>query len=328
MLNKDGVRDIANEHIEEILTHLGIEYEKENGWISVQCMFHGGTHKNLKFRDGKFFCFSKCRRTYDIFDVVAKTLDINFFRSVEWVADFLDIDFEAIKEEKIQSEKLDKIKKLAKLKKREKIVYKPLSKSDLACVAPMYHPYILDRFKKETCEYFNIGFGINGVLDGRVVFPIDSPDGKTISLSGRMPDCEKLGTSRYHIIGDSLVNNTLYNISRIKDDLSYIIVVEGFKSVMALYEGGYPNSVATMGSSLSKEQKNLLLKKSLPVIAICDNDEIGERLGRSIYNQCSRMLPVSIINLSDVTDIKKASVDDLDNFEWEILEEMINNEMR
>ena len=49
--------------------------------------------------------------------------------------------------------------------------------------------------------------------------------------------------------------------------------------------------------------------------------------GQSVYNQCSRYLDVSVINLSEITNEKKASVDDLDNFEWEILEEKILNEM-
>lgn len=324
MLNSENVKDVADNHIEAILSKLGIDYRKDNGWLTMKCMFHGGEHYNLKYKNKSFYCFSECRKQYNIIDVIEKTLSLSYIESIKWLCEFLgkDInDFEDVPEQ------VNIVKKINRLKKRDKYKSLPVLDENNYGIVHKHHPDLTERFTEETLNHFGVGFSMYGDLDGRITFPIDSPDGDIISISGRMPEYEKLGVSKYFIIGDTKTKSTLWNYSRISKELGYVIVVEGFKSVMALYQYGYPNSVAAISASLGKEQKDLLLRLGLPIIVICDNDKVGEMFGQSVYNQCSRYLDISVINLSEITNEKKASVDDLDNFEWEILEEKILNEM-
>ena len=332
MLSASFVKSIANQNLEVILDKLGLEYKLDGGWITLRCMFHGGEKFNLKFRGESFYCFSECRRQYDIFEIVSFQLNINFRKSIEWVADVLEI--EPDKAQKTDDNVTSKtiLSSFASIKKnRDNKRFMPLDESTLQTIKPAYPEWLnLQGFTKDTCDHFDICLGTYGALRDRVCFPIDSPDGTIISVSGRMPYYESLGVSRYHIVGHSMVKNTLYNISRISKELwneDTIIVVEGFKSVMRLYQEGYKNSVATIGASLSEQQKNLLLKTGIPITVIADNDKVGECFAQSIYNKCNHFSHVNIINLSDITGKEKASVDDLNFDEFLSLEERLNDEI-
>jgi DNA primase len=335
VLDYDYIKSIANQNIESILTKLGIEYCMENGWITMRCIFHHGQDFNLKFRGDSFYCFSQCRKQYSIIDIVRQAKQLSFDGAVHWLADFLGIDIEniVINEQQIQiNQYLKTINKLVSLKKHKQIYYKPIDGYVLDGIVNKIHPSLLENgFTKEVCEHFGIGYGTSGVMEGRITFPIDAPNGEIISISGRMPKYEEIGVSKYYIVGHSQVKNTLWNYSRIKDDLwmyQNIIVVEGFKSVMMLYQNGYENAVSTIGASISKEQKNLLLKMGLPVIVICDNDRVGEKFGQSIFNQCSYFTSVEVIKLSDITNKEKASVDDLNESEWNKLNLMLGGKQK
>ena len=120
---------------------------------------------------------------------------------------------------------------------------------------------------------------------------------------------------------------TLYNISRINPNDDYIIIVEGFKSVWRLYENGFKSVVATMGSSISDEQVKLLLKLGRKVICIGDNDKAGKRLNQGIYNRLYKFLNVVKIDMSEFTDVYKASPCDLDFDDIDELIEVIEYEI-
>lgn len=326
MIDANFVNSIASQNIELILKQLNIGYKVENGWICIKCIFHHGEKYNLKFRGKAFYCFSECRRQYSIFDIVMQVLDIDFVHAVKWIADLLGITSDAVNTFQRDNDIVDRkaVSKLSSIKK-QRIRYQPLSQDIINTVDfNYYHPWILEQFTKETCQYFNIGFGLYGALKSRIVFPIDSPDGQFISLSGRMPLYEITGVPKYYILGHSQVKNTLYNISRVKpnlDEYNNIIIVEGFKSVMALHQYGYDNALATIGASLSKEQKHLLLKMCKPITVICDNDRVGEKFGQSVQEKMNKFVDVQVINLSDYTDKEKASVDDLTEEQWQLVEQ-------
>lgn len=329
VLDYEFVQVAASQNMETILDALGLEHKLEGGWITLRCLFHHGEKFNLKFRGDSFYCFSECRKQYSIFDIVMKIKAVCFPEAVEWVANLIGVDpdeIQATSDQKEINEHLKMVRHLASITRMTKIEYHPVSVEKIGTVTTEKHPWILNQgFSEETLEYFGVGYGEEGPMRGRVTFPIDAPNGTIISLSGRMPNYEKVGLPKYFIISHSQVKNTLWNYSRIDKSLPYIIVVEGFKSVMALHQNGYHNAVATIGASIGKEQKNLLLKLGVPILVICDNDKVGEQLGQSIYNQCHLFTTVKSIKLSKITTKPKASVDDLDFEEFAELEERIKN---
>lgn len=329
MLDSDYVNSIACQNMEDVLDNLGIEYRMENGWITTRCMFHNGEHFNLKFRGNSFYCFSQCRRQYNIFEITMKIRECSFVEAILWLSEILGINPDEIEKDNNGDNKHVKIVgKLVELKSKKKIEYKQVDEFTLSSIQDMIHPWMSKQgFSIKTCQHFGIGYGIHGVLNGRITFPIDAPNGQIISVSGRMPDYEKLEVPKYYIIGHSQVKNTLWNYSRIDKNPSEVFVVEGFKSVMMLYQHGYKNSVAAIGASLSREQKNLLLKLACNITVICDNDQVGEQFGQAVYNQCHLFTNVRVIKLSYITDKPKASVDDLDFEEWKELNKEIGNDL-
>lgn len=300
----------ADKHIEDILTALDLPYIYKSGWLCINCPFHDGADGyNLRYKDYSWFCFSQCHRNYTIVNIVEKVLDIEFPQALRWLCNEMGITESQMKIDRNTVEIRNKLNRLKSMRTtKATLEYKPVEQTVLNSIEQYNHPYLLEQgFKPETLEYFNIGYSRYGVLMNRIVYPIDAPNGEIIALSGRLPNATKLGLPKYKILEGTKKSYTLYNISRIDPEDKYVIVVEGFKSVMSLYEWGFKSVVATIGSSLSSEQRNLLLSLGRKIICIGDNDEAGQRLNQAIWNQCYKFSECVKINLADFTDIEKAS---------------------
>lgn len=306
MIDKDELINLCDNHIEEILDKLNLDWVKENGWICMPCCFHGGVKRNLKYRDKHFYCFSECRQAYNIIQVVQHELNLDFSQAISWLSSMLGIsnsDLTLTATKMASRERLKKLKSLTKKKTHNK--YKQVSQTTLNDIEEYYHPYLLNKgYKKDTLKYFDIGYCRYGELANRIVFKIDAPDGTIISLSGRSVDGSE---PKYHIIYETDKSETLYGISKINKQDNYIIVVEGFKSVLSLYQWGFKSVVAVMGSDISDEQIKLLLKLGRKVICISDNDKAGRRLNQKIYNRLYKYLPVVKIDMSEFAEFEKDS---------------------
>jgi DNA primase len=330
LLDLDKILETSYQNIEYVLERLDIEYRYENEWITMKCLFHDGDNFNLKFRDNSLYCFSQCRRQYSIIDVVAKSLVCSFYEAAKWLCDLFDIDANVDDDlPTVESkENLNTLKTLSKLKRKNRNnEYQVVDQSVLNTIEDFYHPWLeQEGLTKEACSHFGIGYARAGVLEGRICFPITSPDGAIISVNGRMPDHDMVDVERYHIIGNTQVKQTLYNLSNIKNDLHLydkIYVVEGLKSVVRMYQEGYENVVSAINASLSDKQRNLLIGTGLDIVVICDNDYPGENFGQAVYNKCHKMTNVEVIKLSEITDKEKASVDDLTDEEFNKLKEVL-----
>lgn len=309
MVDVKKLIEIADSDIERLLTILGLDWKHEGEWIVMPCCFHGGTHDNLRYRNLSFYCFSHCQRGFSIINVVQKVLDLEFLDAVQWLCTELGIADNDLKVDQKRIAVKNKLNKLKSMKThKHEVMYTPVSQDILNDIERFDHPYMLDQgFKPSTLEHFNIGYARGGFFTNRITFPIDAPDGSIISISGRLPNADQLGLPKYKILNGSANTDTLYNISRINKELDYIIVVEGFKSVMSLYEWGFENCVALMGAFLSRNQCNILLGLGKHIICIGDNDQAGKRMAQSVYNQCYRFAKVTKIDLGEFTDIEKAS---------------------
>lgn len=94
----------------------------------------------------------------------------------------------------------------------------------------------------------------------------------------------------------------VYNLDRVGEKLPEIIVVEGFPSVWWLWQHGWKNVCAVMGSDCSKAQAKLIVSKvdfDGRVWVIADGDEAGERFGASAAGQIGRYRFVRCVRLKD-----------------------------
>ncbi len=74
-----------------------------------------------------------------------------------------------------------------------------------------------------------------------------------------------------------------------------LFIVEGFKACIWLIQHGWPNTVALMGSYLTRAQYDLLcLMVNGPVILFLDNDEAGRKATRRIGKWLTRSMRVEV----------------------------------
>ena len=158
---------------------------------------------------------------------------------------------------------------------------------------------------------------IYDIFRNRIMFPLYNLDGKPVGFSGRIYNGEE--DSKYVNSKESIIfkkGNLLYNYHRALSharEKHQIIVVEGFMDVIRLYTIGIKNVVATMGTAITKEHANLLMKLSKNIVLCFDGDKAGEKATISALDALEKIgITPKIIRLEDDLDpddyiIKKGS---------------------
>ena len=113
----------------------------------------------------------------------------------------------------------------------------------------------------------------------RLMFPIMDVSGKVIAFGGRkLEQNEKL--AKYINSNENLVYSKkkhLFGLNLAKQsDSKRIILVEGYMDAISLYQRGFNNVVASLGTALTEEQGRLLRKYCEQVIISYDSDSAGQ----------------------------------------------------
>ena len=131
-----------------------------------------------------------------------------------------------------------------------------------------------------------VGESKNGkLLDfeaGRLIFPIINSFDEVVAFGGRL--LEKSDFAKYKNTRETLLFNkrkTLYNINLLKklkrkQAISEVIMVEGYMDTISLFQAGFENVVASMGTSLTVEQARLIKRYSSNVYISYDGDFAGQ----------------------------------------------------
>ncbi len=146
-------------------------------------------------------------------------------------------------------------------------------------------------------------------LAKRFIVPIINAKGQVIGFGGRtlIKDAKpKYRNTKGTPLFDKRKN--LYNINLVKrtqaeEKHSFIILTEGYMDVISLYQAGYHNVVASMGTSLTIEQCNEL-RKYVPRVYVCyDGDTAGQMATwRSLDMLASVGLDVKVMSMPDGLD--------------------------
>lgn len=118
---------------------------------------------------------------------------------------------------------------------------------------------------------------------GRLIFPIINAFDEVVAFGGRL--IEKSDFAKYKNTKETLLFNkskTLYNINLLKKykrqhPVQNVIIVEGYMDTISLYQAGFENVVASMGTSLTKEQARLVKRYSDNVLISYDGDFAGQK---------------------------------------------------
>ncbi len=117
------------------------------------------------------------------------------------------------------------------------------------------------------------------LLRDRLVFPIRDEMGRPIAFGGRKLDPEQ--EPKYLNSPESPVfhkGKALYGIDLAKRsimDKKTAIITEGYTDVIACHRAGFTNSVATLGTALTREHARVLRRLCENVVLLFDADEAG-----------------------------------------------------
>lgn len=218
--------------------------------------------------------------------------------------------------------------------------------------------YLEERdISKETIEKFQIGYALNSqsalknyltknhinaqimektglftrsntdLFRERLMFPIHSSTGKIVAFGGRVLYPDQMGgkyinspTTDIYTKGNELygLNFTKYEITRKK----YVLICEGYTDFLRLYDCGFTNVVASLGTALTTQQISLLGRYTNDFLMIYDGDKAGRAAALKAAGNVTRQ------NFnSKIIDLPLGEDPDsfLQNNEPAVLEEMITN---
>ena len=125
------------------------------------------------------------------------------------------------------------------------------------------------------------GRGINDRFYERVMFPINDVRGEVIAFGGRVIGS---GEPKYLNSGDTPVfhkSEVLFALDKAKASMAATgdaIICEGYTDVISMHEAGFTNTVATLGTSLTRQHIRLLSHHAKKrIIYLFDGDEAGQR---------------------------------------------------
>lgn len=331
--------------VDVISEYLPVEQKGKN-YFAI-CPFHDDHNPSMSISPEKqiYTCFV-CGASGNVFNFVANYEKVSFVSAVKKVAQKagINLDINVKDDYKPQDTKYDKYYKMFDITNK---YYQNNIKSIYGKKAIEYlHNRKID---DDIINEFEIGlsmndnnvskllekkgYDVNELIDiglcgkkdnfiydifrNRIMFPLYNLDGKPVGFSGRIYNGEK--DSKYVNSKESIIfkkGNLLYNYHRALSharEKHQIIVVEGFMDVIRLYTIGIKNVVATMGTAITKEHANLLMKLSKNIVLCFDGDKAGEKATISALDALEKIgITPKIIRLEDDLDpddyiIKKGS---------------------
>ena len=144
---------------------------------------------------------------------------------------------------------------------------------------------------------------------GRLIFPIINAFDEVVGFGGRIlqkGDYAKYKNTKETILFDK--SKTLYNVNLLKklkreQTISNVIIVEGYMDTISLYQAGFKNVVASMGTALTKDQARLVKRYSENILISYDGDFAGQSADlRGIEILTSEGLNVRVVPMPDGLD--------------------------
>lgn len=276
---------LSDNDLISLLDDLGAEPKRMGNNIHCKTICHKGhKHKLIYFGDSRTFkCFTDSCGSMDIYGLVSRVMDLDFYNSFKYVCMKFGISYqgEFTKSDIIDTSFFQKFKE-----QKEKIVLKKLDKKILNSYWNLYHQsWIDDGISISSMKKFNIKFSIS---DNQIIIPHYDIDGNLIGVRARnlnpklvedgkkyMPVCWKKEVLK-HPTGAALygLNITKENIERYKT----IILFESEKSVLQLDTMLPDMSIGAClsGSNITYHQLNILKTLDIDEVVVALDKEFEE----------------------------------------------------
>lgn len=272
------------------------------------CPFHDDHSPSMSVSPERqmFKCFT-CGVGGNVFSFVSKYEDISFIEAVKKVAEYANIplDIKNIsKKESVHKREYEIMDMVVKIYQNNLNTTSGKNARE----------YLKKRnIDDKTCNLFKIGYALNdntylynilskkyknkeldelGLInisgvDGydkftnRLMIPITDEYNQVVGFTGRIIDKDDtspkyINTKETVIYKKGHILFNYYNAKETAKNLKNIIIVEGNMDAIRMCANGYTNVVALMGTSLTKEQIELIKKLRVSVTLLLDSDKAGE----------------------------------------------------
>ena len=201
------------------------------------------------------------------------------------------------------------------LKKRE-ITEETVAKFDIGYALDSYgglKNYLLknsinEKILEHTGLFSKSEKGIFDTFRNRLMFPIHSITGKVIAFGGRVLQDDQSGGKYINSPTTEIYTkgNELYGLFVTKYEIQkrdFALVCEGYTDFLRLYENGFTNSVASLGTSITDAQINLLSRFTKNIFIIYDGDLAGRKAAvRAAGNVIKKGYNTKIVVLPEKED--------------------------
>ncbi|MBT5419997.1 MAG: DNA primase [Candidatus Cloacimonetes bacterium] len=324
ILERNDIVDVINSYI---------PLKKTGSNFKARCPFHDEKTASFVVSPQKqiYKCFG-CGKGGNVITYVQDFEKISFPEALRKLASRAGITVKQSMQSKNKDSKRDLIYKIYEL--TTGFFYKNLVEHGSSALEYLAERDITD----ETIKKFNLGFALDSfgglrnyllkndinekilpttglftakntdLFRDRIMFPIHSASGKVVAFGGRKLNEDKLGgkyinspTTDVYTKGNELYGlfDTKYTISK-KD---HVLICEGYTDFLRLYENGYTNSVASLGTALTDSQISVLSRFTENIYMLYDGDGSGRKAairaaGRVLGKGCN----VKIIGLPEEHD--------------------------
>jgi DNA primase len=295
------------------------------------CPFHSEKTPSFGVNQVKqfFYCFG-CGTGGDVISFVMKLENLDFVGAARWLADRAGIPWPEIQpasEDDHLREEFYKINKLAaaffshcltktepgnraRAYLKQRGINEPSwQQFNLGYAPAVWHSFTEVLRRKgvplEQAESLGlIGFGENGYYDrfrDRLIFPITDPKGNVIGFGGRVFDNSQ---PKYLNSPETMLfhkGHFLYGLHLAKESIrkkNQAMIVEGYLDVIQAHQAGFMQTVASLGTALTKEQAKTIKRYAQEVVLAYDADTAGQNAtvrGMEILQEAE--LKVKILHL-------------------------------
>ena len=275
-----------------------------------RCPFHDDNSPSMSVSREKqiYTCFS-CHATGNVYTFLMNYDHLDFKEALKYLGDRVGIDTGSVKISK-------KNTKFDKLYEAYNLSLKYYQNNLNSTVGKEAKRYLQNRnINEDIIKEFEIGLSLENVDDltkllmskdydlvtlnriglsndnhdiynDRIMFPLYDVFGKVVGFSGRI--YKDNGQNKYVNTKETDIfkkGEMLYHYHIAKEECRIkksVIVMEGFMDVIRASTIGVKNTVALMGTALTKEQINLIKRLSNNIILCLDGDDPGQKATLSI----------------------------------------------
>lgn len=300
------------------------------------CPFHSEkTPSFVVFEEtDSFYCFG-CGAGGDVITFIEKIENLEYIEAVKFLCKMAGLPFPEEGLDDLKVKKKEKILKINKVAAR--FFFENLKKKE----GLQGLKYLVQKrgIKKNTIIKFGLGFALNswnslkdylrncsytyeemeeadlivkskngGFYDkfrNRVIFPIIDLKGDVVGFGGRSLD-ENFGP-KYLNSSDTLVFKKsfgVYSLNFAKNSrLNEFLLCEGYFDVLTLHQNGFDSAIATLGTSLTKEQARLLKRNKKDIVLAYDMDIPGKMAAKRaslIFKEIG--IKVKVLNFNGAKD--------------------------